>query len=395
MFLKYIYMFLAGYLSIIVEGFFIERFLNICRQKEIFLKDLHRENSTYIKMKILKSDFKEILHIAKKTKCKVKIEKKSGVPFFINRYRKRKIFAIAGIVIAIFIFILTKFVWNIEIVGNEKISEEEVKNLLSEYDIEIGTLKSKINTEKVSNLIRLNREDLSWIGITVKGTNVIVTIEESIEIPEIIDENEICNIVALEDSIISKIIVRNGTSKVQVGDEVKKGDILVEGIMEGANTGIRNVHADADVFGKKTYSKEAKENFVQNVKIKTGNEEEKNEICIKNFTINFNKRLSKFENYDTIITRNKIKFFSDFYFPFEIKKTTYVEYKNEQKTFSEEELISKIEKQLEEEMESEFKISDYEEKYKKRNLYTNIENDGITVKLVYEIEQKIGRKDER
>ena len=69
MFLKLIYMFFAGYLNIIVEGFFIERFLNICRQKEIFLKDLHRENSTYIKMKILKSDFKEIRHIAKRTKC--------------------------------------------------------------------------------------------------------------------------------------------------------------------------------------------------------------------------------------------------------------------------------------------------------------------------------------
>lgn len=395
MFLKLIYMFFAGYLNIIVEGFFIERFLNICRQKEIFLKDLHRENSTYIKMKILKSDFKEIRHIAKRTKCKVKIEKKSGVPFFINRYRKRKIFAIAGMVIAIFIFILTKFIWNIEVVGNEDISEDDIKALVSEYGIEVGTLKSKINTEKISNLIRLNREDLSWIGITVKGTNVIVTVEESIEVPEIKDANEICNIIATEDSVVSKIIVRNGTAKVQVGDEVKKGDILVEGIMEGVNTGIREVHADADIFGKKIYSKELKENFVQNVKIKTGNEEEKNEICIKNFAINFNKRLSNFENYDTISTRNKIKVFSDFYLPFEIKKTTYIEYKNEQKTFSEEELISKIEKQLEEELESEFKISNYEEKYKKRNLYTNIENDGITVKLVYEVEQKIGEKDER
>lgn len=180
-----------------------------------------------------------------------------------------------------------------------------------------------------------------------------------------------------------------------VGDEVKKGDLLVEGVMEGANTGIREVHAEADIFGKKSYSKEAKEYFVQNVKTKTGNEEEKNEICINNFIINFNKRLSKFENYDTISTRNKIKIFSDFYLPFEIKKTTFIEYKNEQKIFSEEELINKIEKRLEEELESEFEISKYEDKYKKRDVYTNVEDDGITLKLVYEIEQEIGAKDER
>lgn len=215
MFIKLIYMFFAGYLNIIIEGFFIERFLNICRQKEIFLKDLHRENSTYIKMKILKSDFKEIRHIAKKTKCKVKIEKKSGFPFFVNRYRKRRIFAIAGIVIAIFIFVLTKFIWNVEVIGNEKISKQEIIDLVNEYGISKGKLKSNINTEKISNLIRLNREDLSWIGITIKGTNVIVTVEESIEIPEIIDKNEICNIIAIEDAIISKIVVRNGTARVR------------------------------------------------------------------------------------------------------------------------------------------------------------------------------------
>ena len=395
MFIKLIYMFFSGYLNIIIEGFFIERFLNICTQKEIFLKDLHRENSTYIKVKILKSDFKEIRSIAKKTKCKVKIEKKFGLPFFINRYRKRKIFAIASIVIAIFIFIATKFVWNIEVIGNEKISIEDIKKLVAEYGIEEGKLKSGINTEKISNLIRLNREDLAWIGITIKGTNVIVTVEESIEIPEIIDEEKVCDIIAIEDSVISKIIVRNGTARVKVGDEVKKGDLLVEGVMEGVNTGIREVHADADIFGKKIYAKAAKEYFVQNEKIETGKREEKKEICINNFTINFNKRLSKFENYDTICTRKKIKILSNFCLPFEIKKTEYIEYKNEQKIFSNEELISKIEKRLEEELELEFEISKYEEKYKKRDVYTNIEEDGITVELVYEIKKKIGEKDER
>ena len=90
MIFKIIYMFCAGFVEIKVEGFFIERFLNICRNKNIILQDLQKEKGTYLNVKILKSDFKEIRHIAKKTKCKVKIEKKSGIPFFVNRYRKRK-----------------------------------------------------------------------------------------------------------------------------------------------------------------------------------------------------------------------------------------------------------------------------------------------------------------
>lgn len=394
MILKIIYMFFVGSVTIVVEGFFIERFLNICMSKKIFLQDLKRENNTYIKVKILKSDFREIKHIAKKTKCKVKIEKKSGIPFFINRYRKRKIFAVATIVIAIFIFIITKFIWNVEVVGNEKVSSDEIKKMVAEYGISEGKLKSNINTQKVSNLIRLNRNEFSWVGITIKGTNAIISVEEIVETPEIIDKTEICNIVAKEDAIISKIVVQNGTARVNVGDEVKKGDLLVEGVMEGTYTGVRQVHAEANILGKILYSKERKESFVQNEKVKTGNEEEKIEICINNFKINFNKGVSKFEKYDTITTNKKLKIFSDFYFPISLKKHTNLEYENVQKTYSKEQLEEKILRALEEEMEAEYEISKYEEKYKKRDAYTNVEQDGITVKLVYEIQREITEKQE-
>lgn len=394
MFLKFIYMFFAGFVTIEVEGFFIERFLNICRNKNILLQDLSREMNTYIKVKILKSDFKEIRHIAKKTKCKVKIKKKSGIPFVINKYRKRKVFAVAILVIAIFIFIITKFIWNVEIRGNKKIDTEEIKQLVAEYGITEGKLKSGINIEKISNLIRLNRNDIAWIGITLKGTNAIVEIEETIEKPEIIEKDKICNIVATEDAIISKIIVQNGTARVKVGDEVKKGDLLVEGIMEGTYTGTRQVHAEATVFGKIIYEKEKKEAFLQSEKIKTGKEEEKIEICINNFKINFNKGVSKFEKYDTITTNNKLKIFSDFYFPLSLKKIINSEYEIKQKQYSEEELKEKIINSLEMEFETEYEISKYEEKYKKREIYTNIENGEMIVKLVYEIQKEIMAKEE-
>ena len=65
MLIKMIYMFFSGYITLIVEGFFIERFINICMNKKIFLQDIKRENNTYLKVKILKSDFKVILFLLK------------------------------------------------------------------------------------------------------------------------------------------------------------------------------------------------------------------------------------------------------------------------------------------------------------------------------------------
>lgn len=392
MILKLIYMFFVGYVYVSVEGFFIERFINICRNKNIVLQDLHRENNAYIKFKLLKSDFKEIRHIAKSAKCKVKIEKKKGMPFFINKYRKRKIFAVAIVAIAIFIFVLTKFIWNIEVKGNENISKEEILNMVKEYGISIGSYKSKINPEEISNLIRLQRDDLAWIGISMKGTNAIITIKEAIEKPEIIDKDEICNIVANKNAIISKIIVQNGTAVVEVGDEVKEGDLLVEGIMRGEHTGDRYVHAEATVYGKIICEKEKKESFLQNEKIKTGNIEYKNKICINNFKINLSKGVSKFENYDTIVASKKMRLFSNFYFPIEIQTTTNEEFFIEEKKYEEEELKEKILKELEDELEVEYQISNYKEENKERKIVVTPSSDGITVKLIYELQEEIGKQ---
>lgn len=74
---------------------------------------------------------------------------------------------------------------------------------------------------------------------------------------------------------------------------------------------------------------------MQNNTIKSGKEEKRYEICINNFKLNFNKRLSKFENYDTINESKKIKIFSNYYFPLEIRKTTNFELKREEKNYQE------------------------------------------------------------
>ena len=395
MILQMIYMFLVGFVNISVEGFFIERFINICRDRKIILNNLCIQNNTYLKVRIPKDDFVQIKNIAKKTKCKVKIERKVGLPFIINKYRKRKIFLIAIILIAIFIFIITKFVWNIEVVGNNTIPKEEIIEFVNRYGIKIGELKNNINTKKICNLIMIDREDIAWLGITIKGTNVIINIKEASEIPEIIDRNEICDIVSNKDAIISKIIVQNGTARVKEGDIVKQGDLLVEGIMESEQMENRLVHSEATIYGKNYYTKSRKELFLQNNTIKSGKEEKRYEICINNFKLNFNKRLSKFENYDTINESKKIKIFSNYYFPLEIRKTTNFELKLEEKNYQEEELKDKIISELKDEFEQEYSISKYDEENVKCFEEEIVENNGIYIKLTYELQEEIGTKVKR
>lgn len=391
MIFKWLYMYIFGIVDITVEGFFIERFINICRNENIILWNSTVEKGTILRARINKADFKRIRHVAKKTSCRVALNGKKGLPFVIKKYKKRKIFAIAICVIAIFCFCITRFIWNIEIVGLQNISKEEILSELTEYGIKEGRLKKGLDIEKIKNEMRLARNDLAWIGIDIKGTNVIVTVVESIQEPEIIDENTPCNIVADKSGTISKMVVRNGTPRVNVGDEVSVGDLLVEGVMEGKYTGIRQVNSDADIYVVSYYEKEKKEAFIQQNEERTGNQENYVEIYINNFKIFFNKGVPKFENCDTIRTYKKVKLFSDYYIPIEIVKITNFELEKSYKTYTEEELTEKLTEKLQNELNRELNISDMNQV--EPTVTSVADDDGVTVKVEYLVEEKIGTKE--
>ena len=115
MFIKILLKYLLGYVRITVEGYYIERFINICTTNKILIWNLKREKGVKLYLNIGINDFYRAIEVAKKLKCKVKIVKKRGIPFVVNKYRKRKIFVISIIIIIIGIFASSNYIWNIEI----------------------------------------------------------------------------------------------------------------------------------------------------------------------------------------------------------------------------------------------------------------------------------------
>ena len=325
MYFKIILNYILGYVNILVEGYFVEKFINICNKQKIFLWNLKRSKTTIIYANVSIKDFKKLKPIAQKTKCKIKIKSKKGLLFIFNKYKKRKIFVIGLAMVLITIFTLSKFIWNIEVIGNEKINADEIIQIANENNLKIGKFKNKVDTKKIINKLRLERDDIAWIGIEIKGTNAIIKIVESIPKPNIIDDEEFCNIVATKDAIIKKISAQNGTPVVKEGEIVKKGTVLIAGWLEGKYTGTRYVHATGSVQGKVWYTQKERIYFKQQKKEQTGNVENKYSLNINNFKINFNKGVSKFKNYDTIETNKKVKLFSNFYLPIELIKITNTE----------------------------------------------------------------------
>lgn len=380
----------SGYLEIKVEGYFIEKFINNCLKNGIFLWNIKRKKSTIMTCNIGIADFKKIRNILKKTKCRINIERKRGLPFIFNKYKKRKIFVLIILIITVMIILLSNFVWNIEIEGTEKIDNKELMNTLKEEGLSIGKFKPSLDTKNIINKIRLDRDDIAWIGIEVVGTNAVVRVVEAEEKPEIIDENEYCNIVATKEGVITKIMAQNGTPLVKEGDLVKKGTILIGGWLEGKYTGTRYVHSNGEVEAKVWYTQKERIYLKEQKKEETGETENKYSVNVNNFIINFNKRVSKFKNYDTIEETKKLKLFSNFYLPIEILKTTYKEYKNTEITHTVEEAkmigIERAKDKLNVQIENTNNITD-----EQINVEENTEF--VDVEVIYEVKENIGTKE--
>ena len=274
--------------------------------------------------------------------------------------------------------------------GVDEDKQNEIINIIKDEGVDVGKFKYKVNTQNLINKIRIARDDVAWVGMEVKGTNLIVRVAEADTKPEIIDESEYCNIVAKKDGIITKVEAQNGTPNVNIGDTVKKGDVLIQGWIEGKYTDNRFVHAEGQIMAKVWYSAKEKIYYKQHYENQTGNKEKKYSININNFKINFFKTLSKFENYDTISTIKKLKIASDFYLPIEIvvnenfeKQQNQVVYdKNEAKEVG----IKNLKNKLEEQIHNKENIS---------NIYVNTNETGeyIEVEVIYEVLESIGTKE--
>ena len=390
MFFKILFNYILGYVNIKIEGFYIERFINICKSKNILLWNMKREKLSILYANIGINDFKIIKSIAKTSGCNIKLNKKMGLPFIFNRYKKRKMFFILLLFVLVVLLISSNYIWNIEVIGDNTIDKNEIIKELKNKGLSVGMAKNKIDVKSVINDLRMERKDIAWIGIDIKGTNAIVEIVETEKKPEIVKSDEYCNIISEKSGVITKINVSNGTAKVKVGDIVKKGDILVEGKLEGKYTDPIYVHATAEIEIKTWYSIRKNFEYTQVIEQRTGKTETKYSIKINNLQINLYKVLSKFENYDTINENKKLSLFSNFYLPIEIVKIENYEKENKTVEYSKDELkkksINELEEELNKQINDEEKILDKYVNYK--------ENDGyIDIELVYEVLESVGTKE--
>ncbi len=334
--------FFSGYVVIKVSGFSVERFINLAMNRNIFLSDI-KYCKNYVTMKVSIEGFRQLKPIAKKTRCNVSIIKKSGLPFLVFRYRKRKILAIGVLFFVISIYLLSTRVWLVNLEGLDRVDHSTLESFLKNEGLYISGKKSKIDKEKIKEDIINNFEDVAWVNIDLKGTKATVSIKETIvkEMKADTESTKPTNIVAKQDGIIDTIVVSKGTGKVKPLDVVKKGDILIGGelvVKEDEFGVLKNyVASSGEVMAKTYYTFNFFVPFNYEEKVFTGQKEVDRRYKIFNKNYEMLKPSISFENYNRISTYDELSLGEDYPLPFVIIEDVYSDFFLENKVRTKEE----------------------------------------------------------
>lgn len=346
--------FLKGSVILEAEGDFLERFLNICSNRGIFLGDIERINGQKIKAEIGIKGFCEIRPIAKKTRTRVRIKKRAGLPFLLHRYRKRR-FAIVGI--AVFFVILgylSTHIMGIDIIGNQRLNASQIENGLKEFGVYRGAALSSVDRKLVQNKMMTKFDDIAWVGINIKGSRVYIEVKERLDTKRTVDKDIPCNLVASRDGQITGLEVVSGQTMVKMNDMVEKGDLLVSGAMDSGVVGIRYAHADGEVFARTIYKKSKKYPLEFVEKNYTGNAKKRYSVTLfgKEIRLFLNNKLP-FEYSDPKEEKKTYYIISDKFFTIGTSKTVYSEYVPQKKRRTETEAASLGKTELAHELENE------------------------------------------
>jgi similar to stage IV sporulation protein len=317
---------LRGYFEIRITGRFPERFLNICSANGVSFWRLERVSSDVLIARVRINEFDRLCSLAERALCEVEVLGRHGAPFFLFRFKKRYIF-LAGFALCLFcVFQLSLRVWDIEVTGNETVSEELILKHLYQLGIKSGVRSSSIDPESLEDIMLLRISELSWFTVNVSGSRAVVEVRERVIPPEVVDESKPCNIVARKAGIIEKLSVLEGSAHTALGSTVTEGQLLVSGIVDNVS-GARIVHAMADVTAKTWYTLEAKMPCDVDYKSPTGNKASKYSVIIAGNRINLYLNSSfSFDRCDKIVERTRLGLPGGFMLPITIEKVEASEY---------------------------------------------------------------------
>ncbi len=340
---------LQGYIRLCVAGYSPERFLNMCCFHNLFIWGLEPTEKGY-EMYMSISDFRKLKPIIRKTHTKVTLEGRYGFPFFLARYRKRKLFFAGLFLCAVLLRAYSLFIWDIHFEGNERYPDTTLAEFLESEGVAPAMLRSRVDCPGIVKAIRKEYNDIVWVSASIDGSRLKIQVKENEDtfpekdasvVPDGGEEKPV-DLIASSDGVVTKIVTRSGVPQVHVGDTVKKGDILVLGRVEVVNdsqevVGYQYHRSDADVFADTQMEYTDTLDLTYLKKVYDGKKKYQPFIRLADWTVSVGSIKNKYEHSERVTEETQVRLGENFYLPFSYGMKSVKSYSLVERTYTEEE----------------------------------------------------------
>ena len=179
----------------------------------------------------------------------IKTIRTSGFGAIVHSLYDRAVLTIGIAIICFLTLFIPSRVLFVSIEGTENISDMRILEHAEEVGIYFGASRKTVRSEKVKNALLERMPNLKWVGINTYGCVAVISVleRESTEITEY-PESVTQGIYAVQDGIISSIVVTKGTALCKPGQAVRKNQLLVSGYTD-AGMFTRAERAAGEVYG--------------------------------------------------------------------------------------------------------------------------------------------------
>lgn len=240
---------LMGYRTLSTDENHAARLLEVCRRYRLTYEDIRNREDGGISLRLRLPTARALRDICAEYGIPLTPLGEGGLPLLLRRL-SRRLGLLMGVILGVVLYLLAQSVfWDIRVSGNQNVSDRAVRESLAACGLTVGTPIRGFEADVTENNVLLYDRRLAWLSVNRKGTVAYVEVREAVKPPEQ-ETDRPRDLVASRGGVIEYIELESGNVRVRAGQTVSVGQVLVSGLYDSTQVGVRVESAHARVFAR-------------------------------------------------------------------------------------------------------------------------------------------------
>lgn len=219
--------FLQGYVQAELRGASPEWALERLSNARVAFLRVQRIDDFTIELLLLRKDVLKAEAAAQKAMCELAVVREMGFGKTFGGLWRRRLFVLGLLLCAAGAFVVPKFVFFYDVVGNETVPDAEILRALHSLGVGFGTYGPDIQPQALKNKMLLLVPELQWFTVQQSGMCAHVVVRERPEKLAVEERRAPMNVVAAKDGVLTSVSSLEGNCLCAPGQAVKAGQVLI------------------------------------------------------------------------------------------------------------------------------------------------------------------------